>query len=58
MEEDIQKQIEQGIKQHFRTIGSKGGKTTVERRGREYMRELGRKSAEKRRANKEANENN
>lgn len=42
---------QQIIKQHYQTVGRAGGKATVMRHGKEYMRELGRKSGEKRRLN-------
>lgn len=55
MEEDkdieIQRGIEEGIRKRFREIGSNGGRATVQKHGREYMSELGRRSGAKRRAN-------
>lgn len=43
------------IKEHYQSVGRAGGNATVAKHGREHMRELGRKSGEKRRLKKQNN---
>lgn len=43
------------IKEHYQSVGRAGGNATVAKHGREHMRELGRRSGEKRRLKKQDN---
>lgn len=49
MEEIRNSEIEKAIKEHHRKIAQMGGKAVVEKRGRDYMREIGKRGVAKRR---------